>query len=181
MRLHHMMFQTTFPRRERPRKRLLLFSVYIVSIHVPAKGTTLLITGNDSAEWFQSTFPRRERPVRWGFAIRAVRRFNPRSREGNDRLTGRSTPLLRRFNPRSREGNDSFSSAAKYIDSAFQSTFPRRERLETKSCKLRFFYVSIHVPAKGTTKADQGIRAQSIVSIHVPAKGTTAITYNFYL
>ena len=78
----------------------------VVSIHVPAKGTTY---SHRSAPVFhlafQSTFPRRERP-----GIRSLvagsDSFNPRSREGNDVPVIPSSPCITCFNPRSREGND---------------------------------------------------------------------------
>ena len=56
--------------------------------------------------------------------------FNPRSREGSDKMFHTTTTDYEYFNPRSREGSDDCSS-----DSAF--------------C---VFHISIHAPAKGATK-----------------------------
>ena len=55
------------------------------------------------------------------------------------------------FNPRSRKGNDVACYAYDYL----------------------FEYVSIHVPARGTTEMDLPSARGSSVSIHVPARGTT--------
>ena len=43
-----MTFQSTFPRRERPRIALDSLILYLVSIHVPAKGTTAVPAGKES-------------------------------------------------------------------------------------------------------------------------------------
>ena len=143
------MFQSTFPQGERlacsadcinsdsfnPRSRKGNDFVcapdcpgFHVSIHVPARGTTLqpgrtasLHTGfnprsrkgNDDyrdvpINWigkFQSTFPQGERPS-FTSSIAARKRFNPRSRKGNDeRLNLILTQIIQ-----------------------FQSTFPQGER-----------------------------------------------------
>ena len=85
----------------------LVVAVLKVSIHVPAKGTTvdyLKQCGVDPK--FQSTFPRRERRM---------------------------------------------SEASVKKKHKFQSTFPRRERLVSFLVGMANYEVSIHVPAKGTT------------------------------
>ena len=124
----------------------------LVSIHAPVKGTTFF-------------FARIKRPVT---------RFNPRSREGNDKRRPSGPLDPSRFNPRSREGND--------------------------FCPCRLFFglpsVSIHAPVKGTTihrfypralcgcfnpRSREGndctlhltSSCPSPVSIHAPVKGTT--------
>ena len=63
--------------------------------------------------------------------------------------------------------------AKKHSKTAFQSTFPRRERLAAGDVKRMATYVSIHVPAKGTTGLPSCVITACAVSIHVPAKGTT--------
>ena len=123
-----------------------------VSIHVPARGTTPLLSdslyllhcfnprsrkGNDDAMeqylhkylGFQSTFPQGER-----------RRMDIIKR------------LLISFNPRSRKGNDI-------------------EILEPYNASV----VSIHVPARGTTGDRVTHNGKTWVSIHVPARGTTQV------
>ena len=78
------MFQSTFPRGERPGSYGTLGTNYAVSIHVPARGTTRVL-----------------RNARY-----KLRRFNPRSREGNDSYCQGIRRQWTSFNPRSREGND---------------------------------------------------------------------------
>ena len=63
----------------------------------------------------------------------------------------------------------------------FQSTFPQGERHKVEGGKASLEYVSIHVPARGTTKKAIFEYVDARVSIHVPARGTTlhkCILYN---
>ena len=100
------------------------------------------------------------------------------------------------FNPRSREGSDIFrlpqsirsdisihapaKGATRELRDAdewevlFQSTLPRRERLERKLHNKQTDIISIHAPAKGATDYFFIQLAQSKISIHAPAKGATA-------
>ena len=77
-------FQSTLPRRER-----LSFLVFLLH-----------------QKLFQSTLPRRERQDREKM-IHVCDNFNPRSREGSDRIETYIRNLTAYFNPRSREGSDS--------------------------------------------------------------------------
>ena len=107
-------FQSTLPRRERQLK-----------IKLPS-----------GILKFQSTLPRRERL--WScshFSNEGY--FNPRSREGSDRLTASAFRLSFNFNPRSREGSDAFECRA------------------TKSDEI-----SIHAPAKGATTPPRVLRGE---------------------
>ena len=148
-------------------------SVVHISIHVPARGTTSETTVDYGQNVFQSTFPRGERhkPRR---QIPVTDYFNPRSREGNDFVLQRLHGYKLHFNPRSREGNDTGV-------------------LSLTGTLL----ISIHVPARGTTRgrlrpvlfviyfnprsregndvAFAFFRHFSVISIHVPARGTTMI------
>ncbi len=72
--------------------------------------------------------------------IISPRCFNPRAREGRDRLPRHQTPVPKSFNPRAREGRDTRSS----VDRAFRAT------------------VSIHAPARGATR-DEPFSAQDTV------------------
>ena len=135
------LFQSTFPRGERP----LAGNIYAVnvpiSIHVPARGTTIFTVqitivninfnprsreGNDSpATLFFST----------------ITDFNPRSREGNDNTRRLKMNSSGNFNPRSREGNDHRSMMMSKLFRKFQSTFPRGERpdrLKVSTAIVRF-------------------------------------------
>ena len=145
---------------------------------------------------FQSTFPRGERrsggiyrymiwpvsihvPTRGTTGGRDQRRtdnagFNPRSHEGNDGVTCGMSGMYMGFNPRSHEGNDE----------------------DERRQNARKWYVSIHVPTRGTTLIGGRTQTMAIcfnprshegndvqcrvhclagfrVSIHVPTRGTT--------
>ena len=78
------LFQSTLPRGERPIGLLQALSASFVSIHAPARGATL-------------SCPK---------TIKFRACFNPRSREGSDRLKQSIQNLTICFNPRSREGSD---------------------------------------------------------------------------
>ena len=55
----------------------------------------------------------------------------------------------------------------------FQSTFPQGERRREIGYHAQPLYVSIHVPARGTTDERLKVYDAIMVSIHVPARGTT--------
>ena len=105
-RLNHSEFQSTLPRRER---------------------RSALDQLRESG-LFQSTLPRRERldPMEW---CTAMRHFNPRSREGSDRIRTRTVHdhLISIHAPA--KGATEIASLSTSISSRFQSTLPRRERL----------------------------------------------------
>ena len=167
-------FQSTFPHGERRRICKRSRARLIVSIHVPARGTTRYRHESLRCKEFQSTFPHGERLCRAGRSRRVQPGFNPRSRTGNDNFNRRwfsgilqfqstfphgerpeameGRNFLNGFNPRSRTGND-----------ANIGDVPV------------YKYVSIHVPARGTTP-DERLRVYDsiMVSIHVPARGTTS-------
>ena len=151
---------------------------------------------------FQSTFPRGERRQQLQVPKQFIKSFNPRSREGNDVLLSYTALQALCFNPRSREGNDIFLISSFPFPPEFQSTFPRGERQSPLLPPLPFlgfnprsregndmcfivivsflYYVSIHVPARGTTVCvGYRYRHRYVVSIHVPARGTTSL--GFYL
>ena len=143
-------FQSTFPRGERQLRKRRKGTHEKVSIHVPARGTTIPGFQFRAVYRFQSTFPRGERPEydasgqivkyvsihvpargttnRRGGSNFRISSFNPRSREGNDGSLYSFELRWRCFNPRSREGNDGRLSRCYMIRGLFQSTFPRGER-----------------------------------------------------
>ena len=108
-------FQSTLPRRERPQTVSAEINNNAISIHAPAKGATGRWAGRLVQVQFQSTLPRRERlqhaltiPVTGVISIHApakgatpctergiscIPHFNPRSREGSDRLTIAHAPM----------------------------------------------------------------------------------------
>ena len=57
----------------------------LISIHVPAWGTTLISSHRRVYHKFQSTFPRGERPM-YSICRNSALYFNPRSRVGNDKI-----------------------------------------------------------------------------------------------
>ena len=99
------LFQSTLPRRERPFTITSNPSTSPISIHAPAKGATRAFALLPGFLGFQSTLPRRERPECYG-NCNVCKNFNPRSREGSDRLRFFIFLNSLDFNPRSREGSD---------------------------------------------------------------------------
>ena len=166
-------FQSTFPRGE----RLLISAVillilrisihvpawgttvfckvtwahFIISIHVPAWGTTPSVGSSPFSMIFQSTFPRGERHIQVSDLRNNVVISIHVPAWGTTVSTVCKSGLKRNFNPRSRVGND--RTGLFYYDSTgkFQSTFPRGERQRTGNDPGRRIYISIHVPAWGTT------------------------------
>ena len=61
-------FQSTFPRGERPACIFVKTTSSLISIHVPAWGTTLSLHHFHHILQFQSTFPRGERPCSQSFS-----------------------------------------------------------------------------------------------------------------
>ena len=103
--------------------------LFVISIHVPAWGTTFSAIRWSKSWKFQSTSPRGERRHRGRTDLRG-RNFNPRSRVGNDVYSRLIIYLITYFNPRSRVGNDGRKQWLRHSIRIFQSTFPRGERQE---------------------------------------------------
>ena len=99
-----------------------------ISIHAPAKGATF------------GTMPQRLN----------ISNFNPRSREGSDRL------FREKWDWKSR----------------FQSTLPRRERLKCVQWKCDFYNFNPR-SREGSDGRKQQFRWMDRISIHAPAKGAT--------
>ena len=102
------------------------------------------------------------------------------------------------FNPRSREGSDKIISKVVFVCVQFQSTLPRGERLIQLVTDSYNKGISIHAPARGATISPtplsiccfrfqstlpRGERPRLInmladkikISIHAPARGATAV------
>ena len=211
-------FQSTHPRGVRlPYSKEVLRDM-CVSIHAPAWGATHLYPeGSSRATLFQSTHPRGVRhgypdhgavgggvsihAPAWGatrripYPVRAMPRFNPRTRVGCDRRASRILPgrwcfnprtrvgcdampktrprMLRGFNPRTRVGCDSFHVGTSTYHEKFQSTHPRGVRRGCWLHRRPQRPVSIHAPAWGATFAGVFIPDFLQVSIHAPAWGAT--------
>ena len=144
---------------------------YIISIHVPAWGTTV--------------------PA-WLYFVK-FEDFNPRSRVGNDESSGiqTATGVISIHVP---AWGTTPRGCCVNIAVEFQSTFPRGERPREIDFVTRFenfnprsrvgnddsgneipvyYWISIHVPAWGTTVTFKGGASIDSISIHVPAWGTT--------
>ena len=124
---------------------------------------------------------------------KSLTNFNPRSREGSDWTVGECTVTKKNFNPRSREGSDGLyntldgslsisihapAKGATFLISnisnspIFQSTLPRRERLDTPACAPYF--------SNFNPRSREGSDSRQVshllvlqISIHAPAKGAT--------
>ncbi len=189
-------FQSTFPQGERPdrytcsdpyrpcfnprsrkgndtigRQSLLRFGV---SIHVPARGTTLSSASAALHNKFQSTFPQGERlisPPSYNFS-KKVSIHVPARGTTEFVITFKFCPYS--FNPRSRKGND--DDLTKRLELEWVSIHvPARGTTAYADDPVKKTKVSIHVPARGTTRLERIITVTSVVSIHVPARGTTSI------
>ena len=98
-----------------------------ISIHAPARGATAMPRGASTySSRFQSTLPRGERPDRHPQDGQS-QHFNPRSREGSDRLQGKSiNQICISIHAPARGATTKPSKKAGY--KIFQSTLPRGER-----------------------------------------------------
>ena len=145
----------------------------IISIHVPARGTTLAIFFLPFCLRFQSTFPRGERLSRRDLHLALLYYFNPRSREGNDpswggywcwddefqstfprgerRIFVHRPTFIRQISIHVPARGTTYIADTKHYIDKFQSTFPRGERQEQRIKNKRRYKISIHVPARGTT------------------------------
>ena len=124
-----------------------------VSIHVPARGTTQVLHLLLVSTLFQSTFPhgeRRQMSIEDYFGNMFQSTF-PHGERRNTIRTRYSTLFC--FNPRSRTGNDRLLSERLAPVCLFQSTFPHGERQVPAGHAERREDVSIHVPARGTTRS----------------------------
>ena len=78
------------------------------------------------------------------------------------------------FNPRARTGHDSSLRETKKRLLTFQSTCPHGARHSWCVFCSSSHGISIHVPARGTTRQTRRLTCRSQISIHVPARGTTS-------
>ena len=142
-----------------------------VSIHVPARGTTIARLRSSILRTFQSTFPQGERqpenhprstPIRFNPRSRKVNdyssmsfispftSFNPRSRKGNDYAGNTIIWQKCRFNPRSRKGNDRKLRWSVTDTRCFNPRSRKGNDFRAEK-RARITHVSIHVPARGPT------------------------------
>ena len=126
----HWRFQSTFPQRERRFKGYLYRSAAAISIHVPAKGTTKHREGRPYSLDISIHVPAKGTTRNKKCNSHYAKDFNPRSRKGNDGKGGkqflRCTAFQSTFPQRERRRVRALSS----LRGLFQSTFPQRERLQ---------------------------------------------------
>ena len=148
------MFQSTFPRRERPWYAWYISSKFSFQSTFPRRERLIWQCSSLKPYKFQSTFPRRERPeaverminkgkfqstfprrerLGGGFKRPWFYCFNPRSRVGNDHIRHGSLSNNHSFNPRSRVGNDTnFVQIIIWFDTDFYTIIP----MFSSQCKL---------------------------------------------
>ena len=124
--------------------------------------------------------------------------FNPRSREGSDRLCLAALSCILDFNPRSREGSDCEIPPMFPYCWKFQSTLPWRERLECHVfsivhtnfnprsregsdwlVKIEFVNLNYFNPRsrEGSDFFTSSLKSSSEISIHAPVKGATTASF----
>ena len=143
-----------------------------ISIHAPTKGATLVLPSfTHLLDYFNPRSHEGSDKISHG-TIQRLGDFNPRSHEGSDKFLRGDGWVFENFNPRSHEGSDLFSSPYLSIYSSFQSTLPRRERLESFSTfvPLTYFNPRSH---EGSDLAGYSLQCLVVISIHAPTKGAT--------
>ena len=126
-----------------------------ISIHAPAKGATVEeCKPRYGKDWYFNHAPAKG-ATQTGYGPLQLSGFQPRSREGSDRLTTSRRP-----------GN------------IFQSTLPRRERRDPDMPVLGD-HIFQPRSREGATPATFIIAFTSSISIHAPAKGATQLGNTF--
>ena len=109
-------------------KQIALYPVLLqVSIHVPARGTTVIIVFPRFNQLFQSTFPQGERLLHVPLPTLQAR-FNPRSRKGNDVPALCYATCVVNVSIHVPARGTTKIIIKIYADIRFQSTFPQGER-----------------------------------------------------
>ena len=126
--------------------------------------------------------------------FKEVSNFNPRSREGSDKILSFYRLAFDDFNPRSREGSDTERSSTPFV-SVISIHAPAKGATFCLFNHCKFLSISIHAPAKGATlvcaivtcfalfqstlprrerhSQDNNPLRPEEISIHAPAKGAT--------
>ena len=160
-------FQSTHPRRVRRQCAEMLSSLQLFQSTHPRRvrryDAVSIFYGNE----FQSTHPRRVRRknllVLFGYFC-----FNPRTHVGCDSTSSRWKTKLSGFNPRTHVGCDTLQSSDLKLNELFQSTHPRRVRLDIMiKAKADLKFQSTH-PRRVRPHCHDGRSRHSSVSIHAP-------------
>ena len=122
---------------------------------------------------FQSTLPRGERRFAPSPTLPWAEDFNPRSREGSDRMSNIMFGNFFRFQSTLPRGERHSSRIRYLISLRFQSTLPRGERRPMTISSGRNPGISIHAPARGATPRNFPEIPELVISIHAPARGAT--------
>ena len=122
----------------------------VLSIHAPARGATSAPFGSAARNNFQSTRPRGARPCADAWTAKELA-FNPRAREGRDRLRRRR------------------AACAKLSIHA-----PARGATDSGCHRMHARMLSIHAPARGATHLHVAELVGEDLSIHAPARGATS-------
>ncbi len=123
-------FQSTLPRRERPRHVYVRLCGHVISIHAPAKGATSSMSVSSPDRRISIHAPAKGatdiQPAQFLYTLY----FNPRSREGSDNKDGIVILEVRKFQSTLPRRERHCNSYTLHILPGFQSTLPRRERHE---------------------------------------------------
>ena len=162
-------FQSTLPRRERPSQQINLWASRIFQSTLPRRERLMMDIQTIKMMIFQSTLPRRERhkTIITACCISTFQSTLPRRERP---YAPKKHYHLWNFNPRSREGSDdslkdikkeekeiSIHAPAKgatsqlltlYHCPAFQSTLPRRERLDVEHFGIELFKFQSTLPRR---------------------------------
>ena len=152
-------FQSTFPRGERPFYAYTVNSIRRISIHVPAWGTTIYTRYSADFRRISIHVPAWGTTCECSYAYSCYTNFNPRSRVGND--------------PNWCRGD--------YIPISISIHVPAWGTTQSLLQAKEISKISIHVPAWGTTRAGCKRPCVNEISIHVPAWGTTLYSIVFGL
>ena len=165
------LFQSTLPRRERRSYRA--FHPLWCYFNPRSREGSDLWSFHDTIRpaIFQSTLPRRERRTHavYSSSFSAFQSTLPR-RERRSHFQRTKSQCY--FNPRSREGSDKVNSYFESCFNKFQSTLPRGERLVASHS---FFTVEYFNPrSREGSDTDWSLDFKHIqISIHAPARGAT--------
>ena len=144
-------FQSTHPRGVRPTWAVAYSKERGISIHAPARGATGHRTsGHDGKNHFNPRTREGCDKVKIKSQSGPIN-FNPRTREGCDIVTFTISTTTGHFNPRTREGCDFFNG----VEYTQASDFNPRTREGCDALSIKYWSdmecISIHAPARGAT------------------------------
>ena len=168
-------FQSTFPRGERPDRHNTDNRLRIISIHVPAWGTTSNLSQKCVYVSISIHVPAWGTTINGNAGRRNVRNFNPRSRVGNDSEVACAFSTSFSFQSTFPRGERLCAGFYIIQCSQFQSTFPRGERLARILHIFKCNRFQSTFPRGERHYAFAFSPIIPFISIHVPAWGTTSV------